>query len=345
MNRHQRALALLTIGLVTLGAAGNAALAKGEPPTGKPLFVRTTDRGVAIRVARVDVSDVVGTAPCQGTGCPPPECQARGAIAVGFSTEAAVGQGWAELYRGAGDRLRAAGAGFFGFEFGAPAAWVVVQTGPGVDRVRATFADGGSDAMKPRHHLAVLASPLRHPKGLSSLPSAPAVTVVALDRRGGVVGRVRLDPNRPIDSQPTRCAGGLEPDFPAKKGAPPADEAAARTAITIAFTVAYQPVLEPEDRVALIEDGPALLEVMKLAATRFSQYRDRVAARVEEVRFVDATHAAVRFGLTLDDGTEIVPPGVGRAVLVNATWLVSRDTFCRLLQLSGVYCPARAKAA
>ena len=92
------------------------------------------------------------------------------------------------------------------------------------------------------------------------------------------------------------------------------------------------------DAAATVEDGTAVAEVGKVARDRYPQYRDTIAAVVDEVRFIDASHAAVRFGLTTN-GQGLIPPGVGRVVLIDGQWLVSRDTFCRILMVGGVYCP------
>jgi hypothetical protein len=63
---------------------------------------------------------------------------------------------------------------------------------------------------------------------------------------------------------------------------------------------------------------------------------------VEEVRFIDATHAAASFALE-SEGAQLIS-GIGRAVLVNGRWLVARRTYCGLQQLGGVWCPEPERA-
>jgi len=334
-----RAALAIVVALGACIASAGPLSAKGGPEDTERVFIRTTDNGVTIRAFRGSYADGVFPEPCTGPGCPPPACQVQGALIIGFSNEAAVSEGWAELYRPGDDELRTVMASGFGSPFDAPAAWVALQTGDGVARVRATFRDGRTDEMRPREHLVVLASPVR---GTTAEYVGPTGRAVAFDADGKVVGRVQFGPDDPFESPPAHCIGGLDGEFPEATGPPPADEAAARAAVTAAVSSAYQPGAEPLAQLAAVEDGAALATVLNIAAERYPQYRGKVSAAVEEVRFVNESDGAVRFAL-LVDGQAIAPAGVGRVTLIDGKWLLTRDTFCRLLQLGGVYCPAPDK--
>jgi len=327
---------LLTMTSMVAGAA--PAGAKGSPGEGERLFVRTND-DVTVRVFRA--SDQLGGAPepCAGPGCPPHKCTVRAALMLGFSTDDGVGQGWAQLYPRTGHSVELAGAGIVGVEFGDAVGWVVAQTGPGVHRVVMRFDGGGRDEMQPRDHLVALAGSVEKPGLAVTGQLLPAGRLSAFNEDGDRVGRARFGPDLSVafGAPPRRCVGGLETELPAAIGEPPADEDAARGEVSGLYSTAYGPGLTLEERAALVEDGESLLEVMELAAERNPQFRDRITATVEEVRFVDTTHAAARFSLQ-SEGTQLIS-GIGRAVLVDGRWLVARRTYCSLQQLGGVWCP------
>ncbi len=59
---------------------------------------------------------------------------------------------------------------------------------------------------------------------------------------------------------------------------------------------------------------------------------------VDEITFVDATHAAVWFSVSVD-GASVLPNRRGDAVIVDGAWKMARSTFCGLVGLAGVPCP------
>jgi len=332
-----RAALVVVVALGACVVSAGPVQAKGGLEDAERVFIRTTDTGVTIRAFSGDYPDGAYPAPCTGPGCPPPACQMQSALVIGLSNEAAVSEGWAELYRPGDDALRTVMASGFGSTFDAPAAWVALQTGEGVARVRATFRDGRTDEMRPRDNLAVLASPVR---GTPEDYSVPAGRAVALDKDGEVVGRVRFGPDERLDSPPAHCIVGLDGEFPKPTGTPPADAVSAEAAVRAAVTAAYTP--GGTESLAFIEDGATLTDVVLAGAERYPQYRGKISASIEEVRFVDDSEAAVRFFL-LVDGQPLAPAGVGRVKLIDGQWLLTRDTFCRMLQLGGLYCPAPEK--
>ena len=318
--------------------------AKGGPEIDERVFVRTTDEGITIRAHTGEYPPeygLVNTSSCTGPGCAPPRCQIQGGLVIGLSNTNAVSEGWADLYRPGDDPLEVIMASGFGSMFDEPAAWVAVQTGPDVARVRASFAGGDQDQMRPRDGLAVLASPLLGGRALTAESYGPEGTLVAYDDGGEVVDRARFGPGE-LTSPPEGCLGGLDYEFPDPKGPPPADEEQAGLQVTAAVLGTYTPSDGALAGLAHVEDGASLAEVTEVAAERYPQYREKIAARVDEVRFIDEDEAAVRFELTVD-GATLVPGGVGRVKLIDGQWLLSRDSFCRLLVYGGVYCPEPSK--
>jgi hypothetical protein len=333
----------LLVGLTTaamVGATVASAGAKGEPQHLDPVFVRTTDDDVTVRAARGTIDEIGGApaAPCTGVACPPAECVVAGMLVIGLSNHDAVNETWAQLYGTGNAKARVLETGSFGRAVGSPVAWVAVRTGHDVASVRVSFRGGANDEMDPRGNFAVLAAPLSRGAARHAETSGPTGTVVARDRDDHVIARLRLP--RWTDQTvgvPARCVTGLAQEFPEATGPPPADEPGARAAITAAIAAAFVP--PPEAAAAVIQDGAALTEVRQAAADRNPQYVGKLLPRVDEIRFVDASHAAVRFALAFE-GNDLVPSGVGTAVFEGGAWLVSRDTICRLLRLGGAYCPA-----
>lgn len=334
---RMRTISLVVLSVGVLVSTALPVSAKGPSGEFEQLFVRTTDDGVTVRVSQSDAeTGVPGSQPCKGVGCPPRECAPRGQLAIGFSTEVAVGLGWGQLFQRGDQPLHVVSAGIFGWEFGEPAAYVIAQTGDGVASVRVKFEDGAVDEMRPNGHLVVLTARIRDDAVPYAQMTGPSGTIDAFDRDDKRLARDDVIASGEV-ALPERCFGGLDSSFPAEKGDPPADEDAARAEITFVYATAYGPGLTIEERAALVEDGDALQEVMQLAADKNPQFRDTITAPVDMVVFIDSTHAAVRFSLVID-GNPVIS-GIGRAVLVDGQWLVARDTYCRLQQLGGVWCP------
>ena len=64
------------------------------------------------------------------------------------------------------------------------------------------------------------------------------------------------------------------------------------------------------------------------------------SGRVESVVIADPTHADVVYTV-LHDGAPQYANRPGKAVKVDGTWKVTRDTECALLAVGGVTCPPR----
>jgi hypothetical protein len=112
--------------------------------------------------------------------------------------------------------------------------------------------------------------------------------------------------------------------------------------VTRAVEVASAGTSTPEERRSRIDDDSTDQEALRQQIlVHFPQVPlDKITARVEEVRFLNRTTAAVRYTIVLP-GYSIpeIPNRIGRVVLVDHTWKVTRDTACNDLALGGVTCP------
>ncbi len=63
-----------------------------------------------------------------------------------------------------------------------------------------------------------------------------------------------------------------------------------------------------------------------------------VRINAERTTFVDATHAAVWFSISVE-GRTLLSEHRGDAVIVDGSWKMARSTFCRLMGMAGVPCP------
>lgn len=135
----------------------------------------------------------------------------------------------------------------------------------------------------------------------------------------------------------------VTPSLPQPDGPPPRDKASAREQVIRAIEVATAGSSTDEERLASIHDSEGQVELRNEILLHFPQVPlDRITARVDEVRFLNPTTAAVRYTILLP-GYSIpeMPNRIGRVVRVDDTWKVTRDTACADLALGGVACPPR----
>jgi hypothetical protein len=113
----------------------------------------------------------------------------------------------------------------------------------------------------------------------------------------------------------------------------PADEAAARAAITKLYADVFGPSgLSDAQRLAKIDDNAGLQTILdKQRADGTAQNASLVDGSIQ---FISATRA--QLGVTLQ--TRPDTPFFGEAVFVNNQWMVPRSTFCWLSQMAGTNC-------
>jgi hypothetical protein len=326
--------------LALVASAGPAAAKGGELRTPEPLLRRETGGEVAIRAAHGRVPEEWGLEECDGAGCLPKPCRARGIGWLGLSTEAAVGEGQFEIYPRTRAPVTFAASGTFGTNVDHPVGWIVVRTGKQTSEVTARFRYGGRDSMRPVNGWAVLAAPLHDVPAVQVLP--PTATITARGADGSELAAVTVDGDTPWPGPPEPCVEPLPQRMPELTGRVPADEDAARADVAATYLAAY--TREGVNLgVASVQGGAALAEVAELAVQRFPQYVNKIRVDIQDIQFVDRDEAAIRFSLEVqgDDGTtsELGINGVGRAVHRSGRWLVSRSTFCSVLAVGGIYCP------
>jgi hypothetical protein len=127
----------------------------------------------------------------------------------------------------------------------------------------------------------------------------------------------------------------------------PADVDAARAAVKSAFHDAYAGGVPDGSRNDAIQRGDEL-DVFRQAAVksiqRFGYTPEQLAGTtvdVADVLFIDETHAAVRFTITIPGHGDVLADRVGYAVVDGDRWRVSLRTACDILSLNGLLlqCP------
>src|SRR5262245_6702119 len=348
MRRRTWVSAALVIATVVTTAT--AASAKGGPQvlTDREEVVFRTNGGIRLRVVTGDGPDELqAQGVCDGPGCLPARCRPVRSAYLAASTRDAVGEGYFDVYRNDGDEpITFVAGGSFGGIVDRPVGWVVAQVAPSVERVDASFVNGGRDSVEPKRGFAVLASSIETAGTFDG--QVAAVRLVARDADGRRVQRLLVRRDTSWSSPASACDVGVLPEtFPEPTGRVPEDAAAAQAAVIDTFQQAYHGVGDAEaDGPAHVVDGDSLREVARIAQDRYPQYTGKLVVDVADVRFVDADEAAVRFDLTVPElGTGPIVSGIGTAVLREGRWLVARKTFCAVLAVGGVYCPEPAKRA
>jgi hypothetical protein len=121
----------------------------------------------------------------------------------------------------------------------------------------------------------------------------------------------------------------------------PQDQEAARAAIQSAF-LNHTTLGEDGRSLPLVHGGENLgptLTVARRVRDQFIPEGTKLALVVEDVDFIDASHAEVWFATTAD-GRPLVGRSRGHAVLVDGVWKMSRSTFCDLMSRAGITCPS-----
>jgi hypothetical protein len=174
-----------------------------------------------------------------------------------------------------------------------------------------------------------------------------AASVIAVGAVGFIVGAFVVNSRETVREVVQVPPSGVAvtfagaPELPTPDGPPPRDKAKAREQVIQAVEVASAGASTPEERLARIKDSEGQQELRQEILVHYPQTPlDKITARVEEVRFLNRTTAAVRYTIVLP-GYSIpeIPNRIGRVVLVDHTWKVTRDTACNDLALGGVTCP------
>jgi hypothetical protein len=129
----------------------------------------------------------------------------------------------------------------------------------------------------------------------------------------------------------------------------PGDLARAGVEIARAYRTVFGPASDPAkaESIQLGSDIIPLLHRSKKIATRFGYTEDQLAGNVVTVSdpsFIDATHAVVKFSITIPGHGTAVKDFIGYAVQTDGKWQVAARTVCDLVWPSGTWaaCPARS---
>jgi hypothetical protein len=173
---------------------------------------------------------------------------------------------------------------------------------------------------------------------------ASLVAVLAL---GGIAGYVIGHSEEDTATTFVAANGSLPSPRAGASGLAPADEEAARAAVKAAFHDAYAGGVPYNVRVAAMQRGDELEIYRRTAlknAQRFGYTPEQLAGttvKVLSVLFIDETHAAARFTLSIPGHGDVLADRIGYAVVDDGRWKVSLRTACDTLSLDGLLqqCP------
>ena len=129
----------------------------------------------------------------------------------------------------------------------------------------------------------------------------------------------------------------------------PGDLAKAGVEIAGAYRVVFG-LADDRAKAAAIQLGSDLIPLLhrsKEIGARFGYTEDQLAGNVVTVSdpsFIDATHAVVRFSITIPGHGTVVKDRIGYAVQTDGRWQVAARTVCDLVWPAGTWaaCPARS---
>ena len=178
----------------------------------------------------------------------------------------------------------------------------------------------------------------RHARQRRAVFGVVALLLVGAVAAGFFVGRDTVEDHGPMiaveDGTPGAAAAGLAVE--------PADVDAARAAVIQAFKDAYTgsaPQATKDEAIQNSEQLAPLTQRVLSYAKRFGFTPEQLAATtidVSDVVFIDETHAAVRFTLSIPPRGPVMVDRVGYAVFTDGRWRVSMRTACDLLSLTGL---------
>jgi hypothetical protein len=111
----------------------------------------------------------------------------------------------------------------------------------------------------------------------------------------------------------------------------PFDQAAATAQIIANWQKFFTPGTSIDERVTLLQNGPALRAAIEQSAT--NPLQQQASAKVTQVTFSSPAEAMVTYDVSLN-GTVALPGAQGMAVLDGGTWKVAQASFCSLLSLA-----------
>ena len=280
-------------------------------------------------------------------GLPSASCFPDRQLLVDVSTSAIAGS--VTFYARSGQPASPQGAEV-GVSEHAPVAVVAAQVPPGTRQAVMHFSGGTTDRAGPlAENWVVLASPV------PVLPPTPAGVIPAVSVTLGMLSVIdHHGHSQSLGSVPaavgyripasclpgapgTTAPSSLTPPLPAATGPPPAHPAAAQATIENVFHRFFESPAGTQT--GLLEDentlGAIIHEVQ--AAPEARLYAGKTKICINDFRFLDRTHAALRFD-TLYNGQPLSSNVIGRAVFINGHWKVALSTYCALIANLGIQC-------
>ena len=112
----------------------------------------------------------------------------------------------------------------------------------------------------------------------------------------------------------------------------PADIAAAKAQVAANWEKFFNYKTPRSEQLKLIQDAKTVQPAIQAAAAQQAKLKLKQVVQVTSVTFTSPTQATVNYKLL--NGTQVLlPSGTGTALLINGTWVVSKATFCGLVQL------------
>jgi hypothetical protein len=300
-------------------------------------FVRDAG-GTRVRVYRADVGSY--SIPGPPWWEPPGWCFPNGYVQADVSNDDAVGIVAGSTYATFREGHVGGTLGIFGIGEGA-ATWVAIAQGTGdAARVRATFPGGGSDEMDLVDGIAVLVAPASVSPGYEELYSE-TVALEAFDAGGRSLGVQHANFGGLDVTEAAMQACAPPTELPPPGAEQPADVAAAEQAVRDAFLIAHGRAVggvTREQQMAAIDDPAGFPEIWdEMAAGPFAEQVAAAQMHVDDVVFLSATRAAVKYGWTVPDYSSF-DNRFGELVLVDGAWKVTRATMCNDFSLAGAMC-------
>jgi len=140
---------------------------------------------------------------------------------------------------------------------------------------------------------------------------------------------------------------GTPPSGRSASGYEPRDLAGTTAEIGSAFHAAFDGSAPTADKLDAIQDGAAIQPLFEQSSAEAEQHgysREQLAGStitILDTSFIDATHAVVRFSITIPGHGQILSDRIGYAIQSDGRWRVALRTVCDLLSLDGLgrQCP------
>jgi hypothetical protein len=311
--------------------------------TDQPLTrVFTRDHnGTKIRVFRAAVAPPTGIGPPWWT--PPGYCFPNGVVQADVSNDDMVGIAFGSTFAELRDNLVGGALSIVGTSEGAPK-WIVIAQAPaGAKKVRASFPGGATDEVEPIDGVAVLIGDAQvAPDDYEEMYQSQA-QLEAFDGAGASLGAGTANFGG-MGAYASEDAGGSACMAPQTLPPPgeeqPADVAAARQAVEAAFLLAHGAHDESQEQMMSAIDDPTNFPEYWNELTN-GTFKEQVAAAVigiDEVVFMSATRAAVRYHWDVPGYGTSFHNRFGEMVFVDGAWKVTRASMCQDFALAGTIC-------